>query len=278
MNQFWKLIHYEFARLRALYLTLMAATVLVQFGGMIWYVRSTIDRIELRMQRGAISAMEYVNDYGPVSFFDYTQHSIWFTVPIALCIAALFIYVFLIWYRDWWGKNMFIYRLLMLPHSRMYLYGAKLAVILMSVLGLVAFQLLILPMQIQAFAWLMPEAFHLSVSTHSVILGNPLLHILIPGAFSDFVLSYAIGAAGVIIVFTAILLERSYRWKGIIAGIVYCTAAAIVFLLPILLSEMINDQYLYPMELFWLTVGTGLIVTATSIWLSFNLLKNKVSV
>ena len=38
--------------------------------------------------------------------------------PIALCVVVLIIYVFFIWYRDWLGKNTFIYRLLMLPTAR----------------------------------------------------------------------------------------------------------------------------------------------------------------
>ena len=48
----------------------------------------------------------------------------WFLGPIALCIAALIIYVFFIWYRDWLGKNTFAYRLLMLPtDSNEYLFS-----------------------------------------------------------------------------------------------------------------------------------------------------------
>ena len=35
-----------------------------------------------------------------------------------LCGVILIIYVFFIWYRDWLGKNTFIYRLLMLPTAR----------------------------------------------------------------------------------------------------------------------------------------------------------------
>ena len=37
---------------------------------------------------------------GPSHFLKYTN-SIWFLGPIALSIAALLIYVFFIWYRDW---------------------------------------------------------------------------------------------------------------------------------------------------------------------------------
>ena len=36
--------------------------------------------------------------------------------------VVLIIYVFFIWYRDWFGKNTFIYRLFMLPTARINVY------------------------------------------------------------------------------------------------------------------------------------------------------------
>ena len=43
---------------------------------------------------------QFIEQYGTFSFFEVTN-SMWFIGPIALCIAALIIYVFFIWYRDW---------------------------------------------------------------------------------------------------------------------------------------------------------------------------------
>lgn len=278
MKDFLKLIHYEFARLRFFYLSLMAVTLLLQFGGLILFVRRTVEQIQEIMVIRSLSPAQYAEEYHLVSFFDYTEYSLWFIAPIALCVTALLIYVFLIWYRDWWGKNMFIYRLLMLPNPRMYLFGAKLTVILLAVLGLVAFQMLILPAEQKVFDWLMPMDFRQDISFNEIILNHMILSILIPNTFFDFVLSYAAGACGVILIFTAILMERSFRWKGIVAGIIYCAAACVVFFLPMILAESTSESYFYPIELFWMTVGTGILITAVSIWLSFYLLKNKVSV
>ncbi len=277
MNQYWKLVYYEFGRLRNLYFTLLAGTLLLQVGGLIWHVQSRVSRIRETMEEQALTAVEYVQKFGYTGFDDYAERSMFFMGPIAFCIAALLLYVFLIWYRDWWGKNMFIYRLMMLPHSRMYLYSAKLSVILLSVLGLVGFQLILLSVQLNVYDWLMPDAFRQSMALNEVIMIHPLLEMLIPTTFLVFVLSYAAGAAGVILVFTAILMERSFRWKGIVAGIVYCITAVTVFLLPIIVY-IPNEQYFYPIEVFWMLVGTGLLVTVISVWLSAYLLRNKVSV
>lgn len=278
MKRFLKLIHYEFARLRNLYLSLMGLTLLVQLAGIFLYTNHIMDQIHERMESRSMTTAEYVNEYGSVTFFHYTEQSILFSGPIALCIAIMLLYVFLIWYRDWWGKNMFIYRLLMLPHSRFILFGAKLTVILLAVLGLVAYQVLILLFELKVFGWLLQNEFFRAVSIYEVIAGHPILDLLIPNTFFRFVISYGTGASYVILVFTVILLERSFRWKGIITGLVYIAVVQVVFFLPVLWSELTNDQYLYPIELLWMNVGTGILATAMSIGLSYYLLKNKVSV
>ena len=85
----------------------------------------------------------FIEQYGTLSFFDITQ-STWFIGPIALCIAMLIIYVFFIWYRDWLGKNTFIYRLLMLPTNRLNIYLAKATTILLFILGLVGHAVIVI--------------------------------------------------------------------------------------------------------------------------------------
>src|SRR5690606_30997651 len=54
----------------------------------------------------------------------------WFAVPVGLSVAVLVIYAFLIWYRGWFGRSTFAYRLLSLPSERRNIYFAKLTAIL----------------------------------------------------------------------------------------------------------------------------------------------------
>ena len=57
-----------------------------------------------------------------------------------------------------------------------------------------------------------------------------------------------------LIVFTAILFERSFRLKGIIYGILYCAGSVFIFLAPILVDAFMLQDYFYPMELFFMEV------------------------
>ena len=69
------------------------------------------------------------------------------------------IYVFFIWYRDWFGKSSFIYRLLMLPTKRIHIYFAKLTAIMFLVLGLIALQILLMPIEMQIVNSIVPADF-----------------------------------------------------------------------------------------------------------------------
>src|SRR5690625_7203699 len=57
-----------------------------------------------------MSMNDFIAWNGTMDMFKVIR-SVWFMGPIALCASALIIYMFLIWYRDWFGKNTFIYRL-----------------------------------------------------------------------------------------------------------------------------------------------------------------------
>lgn len=279
MNRYIKLVHYEWMRLRYLYLSLLLMTLLSQFGGLVWFAWRYMNRVHEYMDRENMTAADYVRQYSTISFYEYTASSVWFMAPIALCVAVLLIYVLFIWYRDWFGKNMFIYRLLMIPVARMNLFFSKLSVILLSVFGLVAFQLLILPLENAVFQALVSDEFIQAIPTNDIIRHHPLLQVVIPLHMSEFAVYYGIGTMAVIVIFTAILLERSYRMKGLVAGLVYAIAAGLLFLFPILLWENGRQtHYLYPTEFLWLELIMGIVITGISLWISMYLIRNKVTV
>ena len=98
-----------------------------------------------------------------------------------LCVVVLIIYVFFIWYRDWLGKNTFSYRLFMLPTARIHVYLAKATTILLFVLGLVALQLLLLPVESQVLQWMVPNEFRTDLSINKLLI--PRFKYIIPKYF-----------------------------------------------------------------------------------------------
>ncbi|CAH0232201.1 hypothetical protein SRABI96_02706 [Peribacillus sp. Bi96] len=277
MMRYLKLVNFEINRFSKIYLSLLLITLVSQFAGVIIVTNSLLNDARKIMSEEKLSEAAYITNYGGIDF-THIANTLLFQGPIALSAVALIFYIFLIWYRDWFGKNTFIYRLLMLPTSRLSIYLSKATAIFLMVLGLIAWQIIILPMENALFDSRVPEAFlNMEMSSAGIIKFNPVLNLIIPTTFTQFLLSYGIGLMVMAILFTAIMFERSFRIKGIILGLVYCGIAAALFLTPVF--AMASDVfYFYPGELVGTLIALGIIVTGISIWLGSWLLKNRVTV
>src|SRR5699024_7191101 len=140
MNEYLKLVNFEWNRFMKLYLILIVVTIILQVTGVILeskiYIKLACDVIYGDM----VSKEDFLLDYGLMSF-ESIMNSIWVYRSIVICIVTLIIYVFFIWYRDWFGKNTFIYRLLTIPTARINIYFAKATALFLLVLGLVCVRL-----------------------------------------------------------------------------------------------------------------------------------------
>ncbi|MEH7076013.1 hypothetical protein [Neobacillus drentensis] len=276
MSRFLKLVNFEFNRFWKLYMVLMGVTILSQLTGVIVVAQTYVNQANKAIYKELMPMREFIVQNGKLSFHNITQ-TLWFLGPIGICLVVLSIYVFFIWYRDWLGKNTFIYRLLMLPTARIHVYLAKAVTILLVILGLVALQLVLLPIENQLFIRLVPNDFRTNLSLFEII-EDPYLAILFPHTFREFILYYLGGMAAVLVVFTAILFERSFRIKGVFWGILYSAASILICLAPILVNEIFLGKYFYPMEVFFMELVTGLIVLSGAIWTGNILIKKKVRV
>ncbi|MGM7721500.1 hypothetical protein [Metabacillus sp. Hm71] len=276
MSKYFKLVHFEFNRFANMYFILIGITIISQLIGVFVSAKSYVNTVNEMIYQGSLSQEEFLNQYGSMSLQHFID-SFWFVGPIALCIVTLLIYLFFIWYRDWIGKNTFIYRLLMLPTARIHLYLAKVTTIMIMVFGLIALQLLLLPVENNILQLIVPADFRTDLTVHETFMYNRFT-ILFPKTFMEFFIHYGIGFLVVMVLFTAILFERSFRWKGIALAVIYCLVSAFVFLSPLLIHTFLLVNYFYPIELLGLELITGLIVIAGSIWMSHYLLKNKITV
>ncbi|MCM3666552.1 hypothetical protein M3204_19205 [Mesobacillus subterraneus] len=277
MRNYLKLVNFEFNRVAKLFAVLLSFTFIVQVIGVIVQSKSYLNMADKKIYEEFMPKAQFLESFGHMSFFQIIR-SVWFLGPIAICIAGVGFYIFLIWYRDWLGKNTFIYRLLMLPTTRLNIFYAKITTILIMTFGLVAFQLILLPVEILFMKTMVPEEFRSDMGVGELLTNMPELSIIIPGSFVELILYYGTGLLVVSVIFTAILMERSFRWKGIFAGLVYIAIASVIFILPLLLQEFVLNGYFYPVELLVLEIITGLIILAASIWMSRFLLTKKITV
>jgi hypothetical protein len=277
MKSYLKLVNFEFNRSAKIFAILLGIILIVQIAGVIVLSKLYLNMANEKIYEELMPKAEFLTNFGQMSFLSVTR-SVWFLGPIALCIAGVGFYIFLIWYRDWFGKNTFIYRLLMLPTTRLNVFYAKITNILLMTIGFVAFQLVLLPIETTIFKWKLPKEFRVDMNVKEIVSSMPELNILIPNSFIEGILYYGAGFMVVSILFTAILFERSFRWKGMFVGILFSLVAIAVFISPLLLQEFVLNDFFYPLELFVLEIVMGVIVLAVSIWMSGFLLKNKITV
>src|SRR5699024_2083981 len=178
-------------------------------------------------------------------------HSLVFLAPVVLSIVGLLFYMFFIWYRDWFARNTFIYRLLMLPTNRMNIYFAKLATIMVTVLGMVAIQLIFMEIYKQVIKWIVPLVYRADTPTGLIVEATEYLNVIIPSNVSTFFIAYGIGLTFVIVIFTAILFERSFRLLGSIVGLIYIGLAFGLFIAPSMVQFFFFESlYFYADEMF----------------------------
>lgn len=277
MKRYLKLVNFEFNRFFKLYLVLIGITILVQLSGVIFESNKFVSQANKEMQENLLSTNEFLSSFGGPITFESISTTLWIIGPIAICCFTLILYVFFIWYRDWVGKNTFSYRLLMLPTARLNIYLAKATTILLFVLGLIALQLLLLIVENGIFNMIVPDEFRLDFTINE-ITKLFLLNVIFPKNFLEFILYYVVGMTAVFLLFTAILFERSYRFKGIFYAIVYCIVSIGVFFAPIIVQAFVLENFFYPIELLWLEIVASMIVLAGAIAIGNILIKKKVRV
>ena len=273
MKNFGKLLNFEMRRLRYVLAGLMGVTAFIQLGTFLW---KTSAEVALRQEQLARS--NRAETFQPDLTFADLMNSLqgWFIPPVFLCIAVMVIYVFLIWYRDWFSRDTFIYRLLMLPAARRNVYLSKLSAILLSVFSLLTFQLGWIVILRGLFHLIVPEEFREQSYFTDALRANQAWELLLPPNLWDFLFSYGLGILGVIVVFTAILLERSYRGVGIFYGIGYVVLAFVALVWPFSLLGL--SSFFYPSEVAAMGLFMAAVVAVVSLWLGFRLLHRKITV
>ena len=274
MGNYLKLVNFEIQRFWKFLMALIALVIVVQIIGAFVDTSAFLNQAERTMQQEKIAESQYVFNYNVYSLYHFLNSGL-FLISVMFTIAVLIIYVFFIWYRDWLGKSSFIYRLLMLPTERRNVYFAKLTAILLFVLCLVGVQVVLLQIVDFIIQWKIPEQLRADMDT-IIVYSHDYLELLFPHSLLQFVFIYALGGTCVAIVFTAILLERSYSLKGIFLAALYIIVSGAVMLTPIIIY--LNTTYFYKQEIRLMIIVCSILMLAAAIFIANYLLKRKINV
>lgn len=274
MIRFMKLLNFEVSRFIIIFSFMMGTVVGCQFVAAYLKVKVYLDNTHRTMRNNSLTYEEFAKEYGK---FDLSVilGSTTFIAPILFIIAVLVIYVFYIWYRDWFGKATFSYRLMILPTNRINVYFAKLLVLLLFIFVALAVEVAII---YSLTAWvpkLIPVEIYNALSMKALFI-NDIFFLVLPTSFKLFLFNYVLGITAVCIVFTMILFERSFRLKGIVFAILFALLSVAIILLPAIYQDF--TSMLYYNELYISMFVISLLTCGLSITTANYLLKHKINV
>lgn len=274
MNRTWKLLQFEFNRLWKVLIGLILFNIVIQPLGVIWSTYRYFNR--------DVSAGTTLEMPGTVAralaFNEVTQSGI-VTLAILFTVFALIFYTFYTWYREWYGKSRFSYRLMMIPGNRMQVYFAKLLALYIGVLLLVALQIVLLAVGNWIFEWVLSEdvirPIHLFELYYWNDFGNeiflPVLQIMIN--------RYVMGFMTLNIVFVGILLERSFGLAGFISGLAFYLISLIGSVAVIsVIGGQAYKWYLFYDEALYMMYGIMVLYTLICIGISHYLINHRLRV
>ncbi|SDB87437.1 hypothetical protein [Shouchella lonarensis] len=272
MMTYLRLTHFELRRFLPTYVGLL---LFLLVGQLLVVFRN--QQIEL----GGIAA--FIKEGKTVDHF-LAEHGPFTMAPVGLSIiyqgafiivlTIITLYSLFIWYRDWYGKNTIIYRLLTLPHARLSLFWAKFTTIALLWLGAITWQISIIPIQQLFYEMRFPTEAVTSVPIYSVLKNiNPSLFIH-PANTVEMITLFQGGILFLLTLFTMIVIERAYHFTGIVPAIIYGVCIYAITTFP---SQWFHS-YMYPSERFFLDSTIFLLVMAMNLLIAHRLMKTRITV
>lgn len=272
MNKFIDLVSFEMNRFLKFLLPTFVVVATIQLFQLFRQVISYNNNLERAIASGtpmdtysSFSAMNVTN----TSLFEFSLYGI---------ILVFMFYSFFIWYREWLGKNTFIYRLLMLPVNRMTIFMSKTLVFLIGGLLAFVFQFGMYALILFLSELLIPAEYYMALSVHN-IQSMFTQSLLFPTTLFQFISRYSFAFGALVSLYTAIILERTYRIKGLIIGVVYFIGYFVLFALfsslPFIRSFPIA---LRPSHGAILTLIYQLFMILLGHLISWPLLKNRIKI
>ncbi|WP_214715492.1 hypothetical protein [Exiguobacterium sp. s151] len=264
-----KLLGWEVERATKPYLILITLLVVAQFAWLGFFLWSETNMYEEIRRTGT---PDYV-----LTFANYLGGTP-FILSIGVAVAAMLLYSFWIWYRDFQGRCTFMMRLLMMPQQRMLVFGAKLATMILMVLGLLSVQWIALKLQYIAFTgWFDSQMIPVGGSFEQAIRFDGALSPMYPASFVNFLIHQVLIVLVILFIFAFVLIERSLWQRTLWSPIIAILMLGALIAVPVTAFFFLESRLF--MDEMMVVVGLGLMGwMSVTVWLSRLYLTKKLSV
>lgn len=274
MNKILTLYNIEFKRIYKLYFLLIGTLLIANLAGVMKTLYDSVKRISLENNLPMnIDILKTNLGYSFVN--EFTKNDIYVYGSMALGVAILFclLYATIIWYRDYYSKSKTIYTLLSLPQPKFNIYLAKLIMVLVMIYGVIACQFLFWYIDlniIKIFAGISSPNFA-NVYSNMMQPANQI-NVVSPYLL-DFLMIDLFGIIlAVVVIFTGVLIERSFKKVGVLLGIGYILITIIGYVFIIGLDSGILGNLLLNHIMYYI------LLLMVSILISYRLINKRVCV
>ena len=274
MNNILTLYDMEFKRIYKIYFTLIGVLFASNIGATLYNIFFRVKRMidnegnpitmhTLKSSEG----LEYINTYIVGDLGSMTKMAMAFAVLLCL------LYSLVIWYRDYFSKSKTIATLLMLPQKRFNIYISKFLTVIMMIFGIIASQFLFW------FIDLVIIKIILNVNTEgflnvfkTMLVQQNMISNLVFNQPIDFMMVDILGVIlAVTVLFTGVIIERSFRKIGVVLGSIYVVASIGIYIYVTVSYCIYSDILLKAHLLYYI------LMFIVSILISINLLNKRVS-
>lgn len=274
MNKILTLYNIEFKRIYKLYFLLIGVLFIANLGGVFKVLYNSVKTIStennMPMKLNILKTnlgFNFVNQYTVKEIYTYGN--------MALVVAVLFclLYALIIWYRDYYSKSKTIYTLLSLPQPRFNIYVSKLITIVMMIYGVIACQVLFwyIDLNIIKIAAGIGSPNFVNIYTN-MMQESGILNIVSPYLLDFFMIDVIGVILAVVVIFTGVLIERSFKKIGVVLGIIYIVAPIVGYLFIMGLDSLVFRNLLLSHIIYYT------VLFILSILVSYRLINKKLCV
>ena len=275
MSKILTLYDIEFKRIKKVYFSILGLLIISNF---IWFIYN-LNLVSKEVQgilniRGGLGLFKSEEAYMIIKNggFMYSLYSLSFFFMILGLIWCLY-YTLLTWYKYFSSKTTVAYTLFTLPYNKFNIFLSKLLIVLSFIYGVLATQHILWILEI----FIMKSITSIDLSEIIYIINyNNLISFLSMGVsiypleiFMYYVFSPILA---VIVLFTGVLIHKSFDKIGGFLGLFYVAIVIFMYLYISSISMTFTDEILKNHILYYIVMGV------LSLIISYNLLNKKIHI
>ena len=274
VNNILTLYDMEFKRIYKIYFTLIGILLASNIGATLFSIYSVPSRTS-DIEGNPITVNVLKSEEGIRYIYEYLIGDLTSITKMAVAFSVLLclLYSLVIWYRDYFSKSKTIATLLMLPQKRFNIYISKFLTVIMMIFGIIASQFLFW------FIDLVIIKIILNVNTEgflnvfkTMLVQQNMISNLVFNQPIDFMMVDILGVIlAVTVLFTGVIIERSFRKIGVVLGSIYVVASIGIYIYVTVSYCTYSDILLKAHLLYYI------LMFIVSILISINLLNKRVS-